>query len=103
MTLSPFVGVLASGWNADGFTETGAGAFNATLADQSAYSLRTQAGLEGTMSWNVGTVVLHPHFRAAWLHEFANGANGMDAAFGPVTYTVSTRRPQRDSALVGAG
>ena len=98
-TLSPFAGVLVSNWRANGFTETGAGAFNATLADQSARSLRSQLGLDGQL--NLG--VLRPHARVAWLHEFSNDARAIDAAFGGVNFAVATRAPQRDSALLSVG
>ncbi|MES1194780.1 MAG: autotransporter outer membrane beta-barrel domain-containing protein, partial [Opitutus sp.] len=46
LTVSPFAGLLASRWKANSFTETGAGAFNATLGNQRAHSLRSQLGLE---------------------------------------------------------
>jgi autotransporter-associated beta strand protein len=103
VTVSPFVGVLASGWRAQGFTETGAGAFNATLANQSARSLRSQVGFESRLGWKVASVGLQPHVRAAWLHEFSNRARQMDASFGAVNYAVTTRHPQSDSALLSAG
>ncbi len=103
LTVSPFAGVLVSGWRANGFTESGAGVFNNRLGNQSARSLRTQAGLEGQLNWEFGSVTLQPHVRAAWLREFSNGARSMRAAFDSVPYTVVTREPQRDSALFSAG
>ena len=103
VTLSPFVGLLASRWEANGFTESGAGAFNATVARQTANSLRTQAGLESSLNFKIGTMALRPHVRAAWLHELADDSRSMNAAFGPVNYAIATRKPQRDSALLGAG
>jgi autotransporter-associated beta strand protein len=103
LTLSPFVGLLASRWEANGFTETGAGAFNNSVGSQTANSLRTQAGLEGSLNFQIGSVLLRPHVRAAWLHELADNRRSMDAAFGAVNYAISTQKPQRDSALLGAG
>lgn len=103
LTLSPYAGLLASGWRADGFTETGAGAFNATLGRQSARSLRSQVGLEARLDWKVGAFHLSPHARAAWLHEFSNKSRVINAAFGPANYAVSTRRPERDSAQLSTG
>jgi outer membrane autotransporter protein len=103
VSLSPFAGLQASGWKADGFTETGAGAFNATVADQSARSLRTQLGLEAAVNFAVGSAVVSPHVRAAWVHELSNDARSMDASFGAVDYAVETRDPQRDSARLSAG
>lgn len=99
LTVSPFVGILGSRWTADGFTETGAGDFNATVAEQSARSLRTQLGTE--VRWNLGRV--QPHLRAAWVHEFANKSRAMNASFGGINYAVATHRAPRDSALYSAG
>ncbi|AHF90605.1 autotransporter [Opitutaceae bacterium TAV5] len=103
MTLSPFVGLLASSWKTDGFTETGAGAFNNRVADQSAHSLRTQLGLEASFDFVIGNVVLRPHVRGAWIHELENDSRSIHSAFGAVNYTVATRRPERDSARFSAG
>ena len=103
VTLSPFVGLVASRWQVNGFTETGAGASNVTVAAQSAHSLRTEAGLEAALNWNLGTVKLQPHVRAAWLHELSDNSRLLGASFGSAGYAVATRRPQRDSAMVGAG
>ncbi|MET0261359.1 MAG: autotransporter domain-containing protein [Rariglobus sp.] len=103
VTLSPFAGVQASGWKTEGFTETGAGAFNATVDDQSARSLRTQLGLEAAIAFKVSTVVIRPHARAAWVHELANDSRSIHAAFGASEFTVETRDPQRDSARLSAG
>ncbi|WP_043588586.1 autotransporter-associated beta strand repeat-containing protein [Geminisphaera colitermitum] len=103
MTLSPFVGLLANAWKADGFTETGAGAFNNRVGDQSAHSLRSQLGLEASFDFIIGTVVLRPHVRGAWIHEFENDSRSINAAFGAVNYTIVTRKPERDSARLSAG
>lgn len=101
--VSPFAGLIASDWQADGFAESGAGAFNATVSDQSARSLRSQLGLEGRMNLKLGSLQLQPHFRAAWMHEFDNDARTMNSAYGPVSFAIQTRDPQRDSALVNVG
>jgi outer membrane autotransporter protein len=99
LTASPFVGLLASRWTGNRFTEEDAGAFNATVHRQSARSLRSQLGVEGRLM--LGR--LQPHVRGAWLHEFSNDSRGMNASFGGVDYTVVTRRAPRDTALYGAG
>ena len=103
LTVSPFAGVLMSRWHANGFTETGAGVFDNRLGNQSARSLRTQAGLEGQIDWEFGSVTLQPHARIAWLSEFSNGARYMNAAIDSIGYSVATRGPQRDSGLFNAG
>jgi autotransporter-associated beta strand protein len=103
VTVSPFAGVLLSRWQANSFTETGAGAFNATIAHQSARSLKSQVGVESALNWKVGSIDLQPHVRAAWLHEFSNDARTIGASFGGSNYGISTRTAQRDIAVVGAG
>jgi autotransporter-associated beta strand protein len=103
MSVSPFAGLLVSGWRADGFTETGAGVYDNRVNDQAARSLRTQLGLEGRMNWEFGSLTLQPHVRAAWLSEFSNGARAMGAALDGISYVVATRAPQRDAALFNAG
>ena len=96
---SPFAGLLLSRWSTNSFTETGAGAFNLTVADQSARSFRSQLGVEV----QGGFGILRPHARAVWLHEFSNDSRALDAAFGSTGFSVASRRSQRDTALVGAG
>ena len=103
VTLSPFAGLLASGWKADGFTETGAGSFNNTVGAQKARSLRTQLGMEASFQVNAGTVALRPHVRAAWIHELSNDARSIDATLGGNAYSVTTHAPTRDSARLSAG
>ncbi len=103
VSFSPFGGLLAGGWKANGFTETGAGGLNATVGDQSARSLQSQLGAELAVDFMVGQVGLRPHVRAAWLHEFSNDSRSMDAAFGGTAFAVDTRKPERDSARLSAG
>ncbi len=102
-TLSPFASLLATGWQADHFAESGAGSLDATVAGRSAVSMRSQLGLASECNLSLGSLALQPHLRAAWQHEFADDARTINAAFGAVSYAVQTRAPQRDSALVGAG
>jgi autotransporter-associated beta strand protein len=103
MTLSPFVGVLASGWRADGFTESGAGAFDNSLADQAAHSLRSQLGVELRSDLTAGSALLQPHVRLAWLHEFADAPRTMLVSFDGVGYGITTQKSQLDSAQVAVG
>jgi autotransporter-associated beta strand protein len=103
VSLSPFAGLLASGWKADGFTETGAGAFNATVDDQNAHSLRTQLGLEAALNLNIGSVGLRPHVRATWLHELTNDSRPISGSFSGSAFTIETRKADRDTFRLGAG
>lgn len=99
VVVSPFLGLLMNRWSANDFTESGAGAFDATVAGQSARSLRSQLGLDVRL--NLG--MFQPHARAVWLHEFSDRSRAMNASFGNVNYAVATRRATRDSAEYSAG
>jgi len=103
VSLSPFAGLQASGWKAKGFTETGAGVFNATVDTQRTKSLRTQLGLEAAISFNIGSVVVSPHARAAWIHELENESRSINGSIDGASFTATTRDPQRDSARLSAG
>ena len=99
LTVSPFAGLIASRWKANSFTETGAGAFDATMGNQSAHSLRSQLGVEGRL--NVGK--LQPHVSAAWLHEFSDNSRQMPGSFGSSNFALATRQAPRNSLLYSAG
>jgi len=104
VSISPFVGMLASGWKTDSFTETGAGVFNTRVDDQSAQSLRSQVGVDVGILFNVATVALRPHVRAAWIHEFENESRAINASYaGGGNFAVMTRDPEEDSARLSAG
>ena len=100
LTVSPFAGLLASRWQANSFTETGAGAYDATLGNQRAHSFRSQLGVEAR--YTLGTI--QPHVRAAWLHEFSDNSRAMPASFGPTnTFALSTRKAPRNTAVYSGG
>lgn len=99
ITLSPFGGLLMSRWSANGFTETGAGAFNASVGGQSARSLRSQLGTEARMAFGI----FQPHVRAAWLHEFSDKSRILHATLENSNVALGSRRAQRNSALYSAG
>ena len=89
-----------SRWQANSFTETGAGAFDATLGSQRAHSFRSQAGVEARYTLGI----IQPHVRAAWLHEFSDNSRAMPASFGPTnTFALATRKAPRNTALYSAG
>ena len=92
-----------AGWAADGFTETGAGADNLTVAKQSATSLRSEVGAEAVSEWKTRGLTLVPHLRVAWLHEWDDDARRINATLGGTAFAVTSRPPQRDSAVLGGG
>ena len=94
-------GLDYSNWRTDGFMETGAGAANLTVADQSAQSLRTRLGVNSGFAWKAGSTNFHTSLRATWLHECKNGIRSLNAGFGSNTFSLSTHAPHRNSALLG--
>jgi outer membrane autotransporter protein len=103
VTVSPFVGLLASGWHADGFTESGAGVFDNSLAHESAHSLRSQVGVEVRSDLPLASVRLQPFARVAWLHEFSDAPRTLLVSFDGVGYGLTTQRSQLDSAEAAVG
>lgn len=103
VTLTPFVGLLASAWEVDGFTETGAGAFNATVDSQSVTSWRTQLGLEVSGAYEMNGIRVLPHVRAAWVHDLSDSQRSMDASIDGVDFRLETSETSRDRLLVGTG
>lgn len=98
-TVSPFGGLLMSRWSANSFTETGAGAFNASIGGQSARSLRSQLGSEARVAFGI----FQPHVRAAWLHEFSDKSRTLHATLENNNVAMVSRRAQRNSVLYSAG
>ena len=88
------------------YSETGAGALNLVLPDQSQESLRSSLGARTLHPFQVGSMQWVFETRAAWSHEFKN-ARSVNArlAGDPVAsvFTVSGPSLPRDSAVVGVG
>jgi autotransporter-associated beta strand protein len=104
LTVTPFAGLLASYWKADGFQETGAGAFNVTVGDQSAESLRTQLGVAIAADFvDIHDVRIRPHARMAWMHELSDSQRTINSAFGATQFQTRTTKVKRDSLLLGVG
>jgi fibronectin-binding autotransporter adhesin len=87
----------------DGFTESGAGALNLQVREQTTHSTRSLLGVKTTHG--VGIVTLEP--RGLWAHEFGNVNAPMTAnlAGAPVAgnFTVSGVELKRDSLVLGLG
>lgn len=88
------------------YSETGAGALNLVLPDQTQESLRSSLGARTLHPFQVGSMQWVFETRAAWSHEFKN-ARSVNArlAGDPVAsvFTVSGPSLPRDSAVVGVG
>jgi autotransporter-associated beta strand protein len=103
-SISPFARLQVGSINQAGFTEYGGGLFNLTIAAQTTTSVRTTFGVDLAGGFEVGGTLLDLGFRLGWMHEFADTARPMTAAFAAAPtsqFTVFGATPQRDSAVVG--
>ena len=103
-SISPFARLQIGAINQAGFTEYGGGLFNLAVAAQTTTSVRTTFGVDLAGGFEVGGTLLDLGFRLGWMHEFADTARPMTAAFAAAPtsqFTVFGATPQRDSAVVG--
>jgi fibronectin-binding autotransporter adhesin len=99
-TITPFARFQASSINQAPFSEWGANSLSLSVAQQTTTSLRTSLGAQ--LNGAIGAVALG--LRLGWLHEYADTARPMTAAFAgaPTTsFTTYGATPQRDSAVIG--
>lgn len=103
-SISPFARLQVGSSNQAGFTEYGGGVFNLAVASQTTTSVRSTLGVDLAGSFAVGGTLLDLGLRLGWLHEYADTARPMTAAFAAAPasqFTVFGATPQRDSAIVG--
>jgi autotransporter-associated beta strand protein len=103
-SISPFARLQIGSINQAGFTEYGGGVFNLAVASQTTTSVRTTFGIDLAGGFDIGGTLLDLGLRLGWMHEFADTARPMTAAFAaaPVSqFTVFGATPQRDSAVIG--
>jgi autotransporter-associated beta strand protein len=97
--ITPQAGVLASRWQLDSFTETGAAGASLTLPDQSLRSLRTRVGVD----FAAQNPRFSPRLSVAWLHETEEDRS-IEAAFsGGGTYVAPGRPTARDLVQASLG
>ena len=88
-----------------GFSESGSNLFNLAFPVAATTSVRTTFGADFAASFDLGGGrPLDIGLRLGWLHEFADTARPITAAFSAAPgqpFTVSGATPQRDSAVVG--
>ena len=105
--VSPEVGLLYTHVTENAFTESGAGVFDLSHADQDIDSLRTKLGFHVLHDFTWDGIKFTPQFRAAWYHECLDDSRGVNArlpgapALG--SFVIQTNSQGRDFALVGAG
>lgn len=103
--VTPFVRLQAYTGTQNAFTETGAGALNLSVAQQTTNSLRTVLGAQLGGSMDMGwRDRLAMKVRLGWSHEYADTARPVTASFAgaPVApFTTYGVAPQRDGVVLG--
>lgn len=103
--ISPY-GRLDAAWTRlEGFTETGAGAFNLAFSDQDVTTLTGVLGVRGEYSMPMSWGVLTPHLRLEYNHEFATPGHvaiGYSAR-GGFPYGLTSTDFDRDGIELGLG
>ncbi len=104
-SITPFGRLQVGSSNQAGFSESGTNLFNLAFQSQTTTSVRTTIGADFAARFDVGGGrPLDIGLRLGWLHEFADTARPITAAFAAAPgqpFTVSGATPQRDSAVVG--
>ncbi|MCF8533674.1 MAG: autotransporter-associated beta strand repeat-containing protein [Reyranella sp.] len=103
-TIAPFARLQGTTVMQNGFTETGAGFLNLSVAPQTTDSLRSILGAELTAQVPTGVDRrIGLLLRLGWVHEYANTARPVTAAFAGVpgsNFTVFGAAPTRDAAAL---
>ena len=100
----PYVAVKFMGWNANNFTETGAGDANLAVDRQTANSLASRVGFTAARSFSshAGTRFT-TRLDLAWRNESENDPREIGATLGGSDFTVETRRPATSGVTAGVG
>ncbi len=103
--VTPFARFQTSSINQAAFNEWGANSLSLNVQQQTTTSVRTVLGAELAGAIGLGdTRTLDLGFRLGWLHEYANTARPITAAFAgapSASFTVYGATPQRDAAVIG--
>lgn len=103
-SITPFAQLQVAAANQAGFTESGTSAYNLAIAQQTTTSVRTTFGADFAAGFDMGGRPLEIGVRLGWLHEFADTARSITAAFAAAPasqFTAYGATPQRDSAVLG--
>jgi uncharacterized protein with beta-barrel porin domain len=99
-TLTPLAGFQAVRTATNAYSESGAGAADASVGGQGVNSFAT------TLGGKVATILptawgdIVPEIKAVWVHDLANGAIATPAQLGGVSFTTATPRAAQDGAQV---
>jgi autotransporter-associated beta strand protein len=105
-TLTPFAEVNSDRLNVKSFTESGAGALDLSVAEQTAESLRSVLGLRESLKFRDEFYTCLGYVSAAWQHEYKSQSRPIDAQLASgagSAFSVTTVDMPRDGALLGAG
>jgi fibronectin-binding autotransporter adhesin len=104
-TVTPFGRFQISSVTQNAFSESGAQSLNLNVAQQTANSVRTTIGADLGASIGIGDMkTIDFAVRLGWMHEFADVARPITAAFAGApgnSFTVFGATPLRNSAVVG--
>ncbi len=104
MSITPFARFQGMTNSQYGFTESGAGALNLTVAAQTTGSARSVLGAEFAGAFGAeGREKLAVQMRLGWAHEYADTSRPVTAAFAGApgaSFTVFGAAPQRDTATL---
>lgn len=104
-TVTPFARFQISSINQAAFSEWGANSLSLNVQQQTTTSIRTVLGADLAGAIELGeTFTLDVGLRLGWLHEYADTARPLTAAFAgapSANFTVYGATPQRDAAVIG--
>ncbi len=104
LIVEPAISVRYTNFQADGYTETGAGAANLTVSDRETNSISGSVGARLRQEVELDTGLrLTPEFRTFLNHEFDETERVINAALAGGSFTVQGTKAPRTTATVGGG
>ncbi len=104
LEIRPFLGFDVSRASLDGYSETGAGAFNATVADQDSTLRTTRVGVEFAQSFESGNLIIRPTARIGLERLSGDLGATVTGTFGAGTAFSDSLADMDDSRVtLGAG
>jgi len=101
--LEPAAGLRYDQVRRAGFSESGAGALDLTVADQTLHALTGSVGVRASRAYPVAGATVEPQLRLRWEHDLLDTTGTSNATLAGSSFTVSGARPGRDAAVAGAG
>ncbi len=98
VTLTPLIGLQAVRVDTNGYSETGAGAADASVSRQITDIFTTTLGGRVTMSLPSSWGLFTPEVKLLWAHDLTHGDIGTTATLGGVSFATATPRAAQDGA-----